>query len=69
MPQLDQLSEQLDRLAAFEPGPFPVVSLYLNLQTDGRGRDNAEPFLKKEFAERLRTYGAEAPERESLEKD
>ena len=26
------LTEQLDRLAAFEPGPYPVVSLYLNTQ-------------------------------------
>ena len=69
MPQLDQLSQQLDRLAAFEPGPFPVVSLYLNLQADGRGKANVDPFLKKEFAERLRTYGAEAPERGSLEND
>ncbi|HMD34851.1 MAG TPA: Vms1/Ankzf1 family peptidyl-tRNA hydrolase [Vicinamibacterales bacterium] len=69
MPQLDQLSEQLDRLAAFEPGPFPVVSLYLNLQADGRGKDNVDPFLKKEFAERLRTYAADAPELGSLEND
>jgi peptide chain release factor subunit 1 len=69
MPQLDQLSEQLDRLATFTPGPFPVVSLYLNLQADGRGKDNVDPYLKKEFAERLRTYGAEAPERRSLEND
>src|SRR5262249_51266943 len=69
MPKLDQLSERLDRLAAFEAGPFPVVSLYLNLQADGRGKDNVDPFLKKEFAERLRTYAADAPERESLETD
>jgi len=69
MPIIDELSAQLDRLAAFEPGPFPFVSLYLNLQTDGRGKDNAEPFLKKEFAERLRTYSAEGPERASLEDD
>jgi hypothetical protein len=44
MPILDQLSAQLDRLAAFEPGPFPVLSLYLNLQPDQNGRDHYEPF-------------------------
>ena len=69
MPQLDQFAEQLDRLAAFAPGPFPVVSLYLNLQADSRGKDTVGPFLKKELVERLRTYGADAPERDSLEND
>jgi len=69
MPSVDQRSAQLDRLAAFEPGPFPVVSLYLNLQTDGRGRDSAGPFLKKDVAERIRTYPADGPERRSLDED
>src|ERR1044071_9848257 len=69
MPSLDQLSAQLDRLASFEPGPFPVISLYLNLLPDQHGRDHFEPFLRKELAERLRTYPASGPERASLEKD
>lgn len=69
MPTLDQLSAQLDRLASFEAGPFPVLSLYLNLQPDQNGRDHYEPFLKKELAERLRTFPATGPERESLDKD
>lgn len=64
--QLDQLTAQLDRLAVFEPGPFPVISLYLNMQPDRRGRDHFEPFLRKELADRVRTYAAGAPERESL---
>ena len=46
MPLLDQLSAQLDRLAEWDPGPFPVVSLYQNLQADDKGRDNFEPFLR-----------------------
>jgi peptide chain release factor subunit 1 len=65
----DQLASQLDRLAAIEGSPFPVVSLYLNLQPDQHGRDNFEPFLRKELASRVRTYPAHGPERESLEKD
>lgn len=69
MPTLDQLSAQLDRIAAFEPGPFPVLSLYLNLQPDQNGRDHHEPFLRKKLAERLRTFPATGPERESVEKD
>src|SRR5438045_2684594 len=69
MPQLEQLSAQLDRLAAFESGPYPVVSLYLNAQADGRGRDTIEPFLRKELADRLRTYSENAPDRRSLDED
>ena len=69
MPKLEHLSAQLDRLAAFEPGPYPVISLYLNLQANDRGRDTVEPFLRKELAERVRTYTADAPERKSLDQD
>jgi peptide chain release factor subunit 1 len=69
MPTTDTLAAQLDRVAAFDSGPFPVISLYLNLQPDQHGRDNFEPFLRKALAERLRTYGADGPERKSLEQD
>src|SRR5690349_8612587 len=65
----DSLSTQLDRLAAADSGPFPVISLYLNMQPDQHGRDNFEPFLRKALEERVRTYQAGGPERESLEKD
>jgi len=43
--------------------------LYLNLQPDEHGRDRFEPFLRKELDERIATYGAHGPERESLTKD
>jgi peptide chain release factor subunit 1 len=69
MLSIDQLSAQLDRLADWDSGPFPVVSLYLNLQPDEHGRDRFDPFLRKELDERLATYGAQGPERESLMKD
>jgi peptide chain release factor subunit 1 len=69
MPHIDQLSAHLDRLAAFEPGPFPVISLYLDLRADNRGRDRFAPFLRKELADRVRTYAASAPERASVQKD
>ena len=59
---------QLDRLAAFEPAPYPVVSLYLNTQPGQTGRDQFHTFVRKEFAAR-RTYPAGSPERESLDKD
>ena len=63
------LSEQLDRLAAFEPAPYPVVSLYLNTQPGQHGRDQHQAFIRKEFKARSRTYPAGSPERESLDRD
>jgi peptide subunit release factor 1 (eRF1) len=69
MSTVDQLNAQLDKLAAFDPGPYPVLSLYLDLRPNQRGRDQFEPFLRKELAERLRTYATGGPERDSLEKD
>jgi peptide chain release factor subunit 1 len=69
MPTIDELNVQLDRLAAAETGPFPVISLYLDLRPNERGRDQFEPFLRKELAERVATFDASGPERESLDQD
>jgi peptide chain release factor subunit 1 len=63
------VTDQLDRLAAFEPAPYPVVSLYLNTQPGQTGRDQFQTFVRKEFAARGRTYPAKSPDRESLDKD
>ena len=63
------LNEHLDRLAAFEPGPNPVVSLYLNAQPNERGRDQFQTFVRKELKARAATYPAKSSERASLEQD
>ena len=63
------LTEQLDRLAAFEPSPYPVVSLYLNMQPNQHGRDQHQAFVRKELKARAGTYPARSSEREMLEKD
>jgi peptide chain release factor subunit 1 len=63
------LTETLDRLAAFEPAPYPVVSLYLNTQPGPQGRDHYQAFVRKEFKARSRTYPTGSPERESLDRD
>jgi peptide chain release factor subunit 1 len=63
------LIDQLDRLAAFEQSPYPVISLYLNTQPDGRGRDNFQAFVRKELKARAQTYPARSPEREMIERD
>jgi peptide subunit release factor 1 (eRF1) len=69
MAQLEPLTAQLDRLVAADTGPFPVVSLYLNLQPDDRGRDRFDAFLRKELSARLDSWPAGTPERDSLEQD
>jgi peptide chain release factor subunit 1 len=59
---------QLDRLTTVDTGPYPVVSLYLNLQADDRGRDRFDTFIKNAWPARLDTYPA-GPERQSLDRD
>lgn len=61
------LRAQLDRLSAFEPTDAPVISLYLDTQPDGHGRDRFDTFLRKTFPERARTLTGDA--RESFERD
>ena len=63
------LEHHLDELAAFEPVGFPVVSLYLNTQSDHRGRDNFDSFVRKEFSARAKSYAPDSPERVSFERD
>jgi len=65
----EQLSAELDHLSKFDPSPFPVLSLYLDLSPNQVGRDQFEPFLRKKLADRIRTYPNGTPERESLERD
>jgi peptide chain release factor subunit 1 len=63
------LTDQLDKLARFEPAPYPVVSLYLNTQPGQTGRDQYDAFVRKEFKMRGRTYPTGSPERSSLDQD
>jgi len=63
------ITEQLDRLAKFEPVPYPVVSLYLNTQPNEHGRDQYQSFVRQEFKARSRTYPPSSADRESLDKD
>ncbi len=62
-------SEILDRLAVFEPTPFPVISLYLNTQPNEHGRDNFDAFVRREFKRRAKNWMARTPERESFDRD
>jgi peptide chain release factor subunit 1 len=59
----------LDRLIAFEPTSFPVVSLYLNTQADQNGRDNFDAFVRREFKARAKNWTMNTPERKSFDRD
>ncbi len=64
-----KLATLLDRLAAFEPTSLPVISLYLNAQANQVGRDQYEPFVRKELTDRLRTFEPHTPAHASFERD
>ena len=59
----------MEQLAALEPSPFPVISLYLSLAPNQNGREDHQVFVKKVFTERARTLTPQSPELESFEKD
>jgi len=63
------LSETLEQLARFEPVEFPVLSLYLDLTADQHGRDRYDQFMRKTFAERIKSLPARSSDRESFERD
>ncbi len=69
MPTPSMLDEKLRELALFEPTTMPVLSVYLNTQPDQHGRDNFEPFIRKELKARGETYPFRSPERQSFERD
>ncbi len=66
---VQSLSQRLEILAAAEPSPFPVVSLYLDLSAVNNGRENYETFIRKAFAERAKGLPADSPERQSFEQE
>jgi peptide subunit release factor 1 (eRF1) len=63
------LSQRLETLAAIEPSPFPVISLYLNLVPSQNGRETHDTFVRKAFTERVKGLALESPERQSFEQD
>ena len=63
------VNELLDRLAAFQPTGFPVISLYLNAQADQHGRESYGAFVRKELGERAKGFETGSAERESFDRD
>jgi peptide subunit release factor 1 (eRF1) len=63
------LSQRLEMLAALEPSPFPVLSLYLRLAPAQNGREDYHQFLRKVFSERAKALPEQSSDRESFDKD
>src|SRR5688572_19709893 len=63
------LSQRMETLAALEPSPFPVISLYISLSPNQNGREGHDQFVRKVLADRAKALPAESPERESFDKD
>ena len=59
----------METLAALEPSPFPVISLYLSLTPNQNGREDYPTFVRKVFGERAKALPPESPERQSFETD
>jgi peptide subunit release factor 1 (eRF1) len=59
----------MEILAALEPSPFPVISLYLSLASNQNGREDYDQFVRKVFIERGKALPEQSPERESFDKD
>ena len=63
------LQEKFERLVAFPPTTFPVISLYLNAEPDQHGKDDVDRFLRRELPARGRTFEERSADRESYDKD
>jgi len=63
------LNDTISRLAHLPPSPNPVVSCFVNTLPLGNGRPTHPVFMKKAFAERVRSFPERSAAREWLEAD
>jgi peptide subunit release factor 1 (eRF1) len=68
-PTTQSLSQRMESLAALEPSPFPVLSLYLSFSANQNGREDYQQFVRKVFRERAKALPEQSPERESFDAD
>ena len=64
-----KLNDLVQKLAAFEAGGFPVVSLYLDASANENGRDGYKTWLKTEIDQLIESYEEDSAEAESLKAD
>jgi peptide chain release factor subunit 1 len=63
------LQNLLKASAEFVPSSWPVLSLYLNTQSNEQGRRHFDSWLRKELANRSRTFKSGSNEAKSFEAD
>src|SRR5688572_6594783 len=63
------IETRLNKLAQFVPTSSPMLSLYLNTQSNDRGRDQFTPWIRKEFAERGRAFANDPQSADSFRAD
>jgi len=64
-----KLNDLVQKLAAFEPSGFPVVSLYLDAKANENGHEGYGSWLKKEISELSENYEEDSAEAQSLKSD
>ncbi len=67
--ELVPLEPLLTRMAAFEPTPFPVISLYLDVGGDHRGQGDSTIFAKSKLKDLAATYAEGSDERKAFDAD
>jgi peptide chain release factor subunit 1 len=65
----ESLNETISRLASLPPSTNPIVSCFVNVVPEGSGRPIFHAFLKKAFAERIRSFPDGSEGRARLEAD
>ena len=63
------LNESISRLAHLPPSTNPIISCFVNTVPMGNGRPSHLVFLKKAFAERIRSFPERSAARDQLEAD
>ncbi|HET6616392.1 MAG TPA: Vms1/Ankzf1 family peptidyl-tRNA hydrolase [Gemmatimonadota bacterium] len=66
---MTQLDQTIARLAHLPPSPNPVISCFVNTGPSGGGRPTFMTFLRKAFAERLRSFPERADAVRHVEAD
>jgi peptide chain release factor subunit 1 len=64
-----KLNDLMQKLAAFEPNGFPVLTVYLDSQGNEQGRENYRIWLKTELAEKSADFEDESAEAQSFNED
>jgi peptide chain release factor subunit 1 len=60
------LTKLIEKLASFETTGLPFISIYLNAQANGQGRDEYQIWLKNEFRENSTDFEDESQELQSF---